>query len=312
MEKSKILSLGKEYAMLIFGVLLFCAGWGCFMIPNNLSGGGLTGLCTVIQYATDGRLQVSYMYAAINVVLLAGAFFILGGGFGFKTIICIALSSLGFELFAEIHVLHALEGSFMYIPERFLIPVVGGLMEGAGLGIIFRNGGSTGGSDILALVINKYWPVSPGRFFLVSDLGIVLTMLLLPDRAFSDLIYGVIMVITSSVTIDAVAIGGRHAVQVMIFSDKYDEIADYINSAMDRGVTAIQAMGWYTKSDKKVLLVLLREKEVFQVTKMVKGVDKKAFLSISPANNVYGEGFEEIKAGVKTKAKKNNGNGNGN
>ena len=202
--------------------------------------------------------------------------------------------------------IHSVEGTFMYVPERFMLPLVAGLAEGAGLGIIFRYGGSTGGSDILALVINKYWPVSPGKFFLISDLVIVLSMLVLPGRALSDLLYGFIMVVASSLTIDAVAIGGRHSVQVMIFSEKYEQIADYINMEMDRGVTAIRAIGWYTQAEKKVLLVLLREREVFEVTKMIKNLDKRAFLSISPASNVYGEGFEEIKAGVKRKKKNEN------
>ena len=293
-----------DYLLMTLGVVLYCASWECFMIPNGMSSGGLTGLCTVIQYATGGRLQVSFLYAVINVFLLLLAFAVMGARFGFKTIYCIALASLVFKLFSLLPQTHSVEGQFLYIPEKFLIPAIAGLMEGVGLGVIFRNGGSTGGSDILALMVNKFWPVSPGRFFLVTDCVIVLSMLLLPDKAFGDLVYGLIMVLISAPVVDAVLIGGRSAVQMMVFSDKYDQIADYIIHEMDRGVTAIQAVGWYTQQEKRVLLVVMRQKEVHQVTRTIKDLDQKAFISVSPANNVYGEGFEEIKSGIPVKKNK--------
>ena len=152
-------------------------------------------------------------------------------------------------------------------------------------------------------MVNKFWPVSPGRFFLVTDCVIVLSMLLLPDKTFSDLVYGVIMILISAPVVDAVLIGGRSAVQMMVFSEQYEEIADYIIREMDRGVTAIQAVGWYTKQEKRVLLIVMRQKEVHQVTRTIQELDRKAFISVSPANNVYGEGFEEIKSGFKLNKK---------
>ncbi len=301
-EKLRIL-IG-DYLLMTLGVILYCASWECFMIPNGMSSGGLTGLCTVIQYATGGRLEVSFLYAAVNVVLLLVAFLVMGARFGFKTIYCIALASVIFKLFSLFPQTHSLEGHFLYVPEKFLIPAIAGLLEGVGLGVIFRNGGSTGGSDILALMVNKFWPVSPGRFFLVTDCVIVLSMLLLPDKSFSDLVYGFIMILISAPVVDAVLIGGRSAVQMMVFSEKYEEIADYIIREMNRGVTAIQAIGWYTKQEKRVLLVVMRQKEVHQVTRTIKDLDGTAFISVSPANNVYGEGFEQIKSGIQLNKKK--------
>ncbi len=301
-EKLRIL-IG-DYLLMTLGVILYCASWECFMIPNGMSSGGLTGLCTVIQYATGGRLEVSFLYAAVNVVLLLIAFLVMGARFGFKTIYCIALASVIFKLFSLFPQTHSLEGHFLYVPEKFLIPAIAGLLEGVGLGVIFRNGGSTGGSDILALMVNKFWPVSPGRFFLVTDCVIVLSMLLLPDKSFSDLVYGFIMILISAPVVDAVLIGGRSAVQMMVFSEKYEEIADYIIREMNRGVTAIQAIGWYTKQEKRVLLIVMRQKEVHQVTRTIKDLDGTAFISVSPANNVYGEGFEQIKSGIQLNKKK--------
>ena len=301
-EKLRIL-IG-DYLLMTLGVILYCASWECFMIPNGMSSGGLTGLCTVIQYATGGRLEVSFLYAAVNVVLLLIAFLVMGARFGFKTIYCIALASVIFKLFSLFPQTHSLEGHFLYVPEKFLIPAIAGLLEGVGLGVIFRNGGSTGGSDILALMVNKFWPVSPGRFFLATDCVIVLSMLLLPDKSFSDLVYGFIMILISAPVVDAVLIGGRSAVQMMVFSEKYEEIADYIIREMNRGVTAIQAIGWYTKQEKRVLLIVMRQKEVHQVTRTIKDLDGTAFISVSPANNVYGEGFERIKSGIQLNKKK--------
>ncbi|MBR1576543.1 MAG: YitT family protein [Bacteroidales bacterium] len=299
--KRKLWKIIGEYAVMILGVALYCASWECFMIPNDLSSGGLTGLCTVIQYATGGRLKVSFLYAAINVFLLLLAFAVMGAKFGFKTICCIALASLFFHLFEMVPQLHSVEGRFLFVPEKWMIPAIGGLLEGGGLGLIFRTGGSTGGSDILALIVNKFWPVTPGRFFLISDIIIVLSLLLLPGRAFADLVYGFIMIIISATILDAVLVGGRSSVQMMIFSEKSKEIADYIIRQMDRGVTALHAMGWYTQQEKDVLLVVVQQKEVFEITRMVKNLDRKAFMSISPASNVYGEGFEEIKSGLEKK-----------
>lgn len=298
LNREKLLSTIGDYVMMTLGVILYCASWELFMIPNGMSSGGLTGLCTVIQYATGGKLKVSFLYAAFNVILLLIAFAVMGARFGFKTIYCIVLASVFFQLMSIFPQAHSVEGHFLYVPEKIMIPAIGGLLEGIGLGVIFRHGGSTGGSDILALMVNKFWPVSPGRFFLVTDFVIVMSLLLLPDRTFADLIYGFIMILISAPILDAVLIGGRSVVQLMVFSNKYQEIADYIIHDLERGVTAIQAMGWYTQQEKKVLLIVMRQKEVHEVTRKIKELDKTAFISITPASNVYGEGFEEIKSGI--------------
>ena len=299
MDRKHIWNVIGEYAVMTVGAIIFCSGWCFFMIPNDMSSGGLTGLCTLIQYATGGALPIAWTYAAFNVVLLLLAFLVMGSRFGAKTIYCILLVSVLYEVMPLFPKAFSVEGNFLHVPERFMIPLIAGLLEGVGLGVIFRNGGSTGGSDILALMVNKFWPVSPGRFFLVTDFLIVLALLLLPGRTFEDLLYGFLMIGVSAPVLDAVLIGRRSAVQMMIFSDRYEEIADYINNEMERGVTAIHAMGWYTRQEKDVLMVVVQQKEVFQITRMVKERDRKAFISISPATNVYGEGFEEIKSGIK-------------
>lgn len=294
----------KEYSLLTLGVLIFSAAWGCFMIPNNMSSGGLTGLCTVVQYATAGKIPVSWSYGALNVLLLLLAFFIMGGRFGFKTIYCIAVSTLALDLFPLIPQIHSIPGNFLYIPEKFIIPIISGAMEGLGLGMMFRQGGSSGGTDILALIINKYWPVSPGKFFFISDSIIIFSLLLLPGRTFSDLIYAFLMTVTSATMVDRVMLGGKSTIQVLVFSEMFDKIADYIIKEQDRGVTALNAVGWYTRKEKKVLLIVMQQKQLYDVTSAIKEIDPQAFVSISPASSVYGEGFDEIKSGIKKRRKK--------
>lgn len=292
-----------EYLAMTAGCLLFCLAWECFIIPNNFTSGGLTGLCTIIQYATNGAVPVAYSYGIINVFLLVIALIVFGARFGIKTLFCIALTTLLFEVLPQFDFLHSVEGNFLYIPEKLVLPVVGGLMEGVGLAIIFIYGGSTGGSDIIAFVVNKYWPVSIGRMYIYMDMVIIAALLLLPGKVFADVIYGFIMMIVSATTLDAVMLGRQSTVQLLIFSDKYQEIADYINKRMDRGVTALQATGWFTKQDKQVLLVLLRKRELPEISKVIKSLDHKAFMSVTSAKGVYGEGFEEIKVGINRKSK---------
>ena len=299
--KNKALKAVGEYLILILGSLLFAIAWEGFVIPNNMSSGGMMGLFTVIQYATKGAVDASLLYMIVNVALLAVAFVILGLKFGIRTIFCIILTSVFMPMVAQIPWLHSVPGNFLALPDPILVPVIGGLLEGVALGLVFRYNGSTGGSDILAMFINKYWPVSLGKFFIITDSVIITSILLLPGKQFGDMVYGYIMMLISALVLDWVSTGAKSTVQLLVFSSQYEKIADHITRDLDRGVTVLKAMGWYTKSDKNVLLILVRKKELFDLTKSIKEVDPKAFMSVSNASGVYGEGFEEIKVGFKKK-----------
>ena len=293
-----------EYLVLTLACFIFAMAWECFMIPNGMSAGGMMGLCTIIQYATGGLIQAQYSYFAINALLIIVAVMAMGIGFGFKTIYCIVVSSLAMELIGKMVVLHAVPGSFFYMEERVLIPIVAGLFEAVGLGLVLRYGGSTGGTDIIALMVNKYYPVSLSTVFLVSDVVICGLLLALPEKTFSDMCYGLEEVFIFSMVVDLVVGGKRTSYQLLVFSEKYDQIADHIISKMDRGVTVLKAQGWFTKADRNVLLILINQNQMSELSRVIKELDPRAFMSISPTRNVYGEGFEEIKAGVKLKKKK--------
>ena len=295
-----------EFLVLTVACFIFAFAWEGFMIPNGMSAGGMMGLCTVIQYATGGMIPAQYSYFAINAILIVVAVIAMGIGFGFKTIYCIVMSSLAMEVIASLPAVQSVAGEFFYVRETLLIPVIAGLLEALGLGLVLRYGASTGGTDIIAVMVNKYWPVSLSKVFLISDIVIVTLLLFLPDKSFTDMVYGLVEIITFTVIIDYVVGGNRSSYQLLVFSDKYSEIADHIITNMDRGVTVLSAQGWYTKQEKNVLLILINRKQLPGLTKVIKEVDPRAFMSVSSTNNVYGEGFEEIKAGLKRKNKADN------
>lgn len=301
MLTSKAGKLIKEYLILTLACFIFGLAWEGFMIPNGMSAGGMMGLCTVIQYATNGLIQAQYSYFVLNALLVLVAVAAMGIGFGFKTIYCIAMSSIAMGVLEKLTVLHCIDGSFFFVQETVLIPIIAGVLEATGIGLVLRFGGSTGGTDIVALMVNKYWPVSLSTAFLVSDLIVCSLLLFLPEKCFSDMCYGLAELVTFSLMIDMVVGGKKSSYQLLVFSDKYVEIADHIITNMGRGVTVLKAQGWYTKKDKNVLLILINQKEFPSLSKVIKDVDPRAFMSVSKTNSVYGEGFEEIKAGVKIK-----------
>ena len=303
-DRRKLLSTVKDYLILTVASFRFAFAWEGFMIPNGMSAGGMMGLCTIVQYATGGFIQAQYSYIVINAVLIIVAVLAMGIGFGFKTIYCIVVSSLAMGLVGSLDFLHSAPGEFLFIQERVLIPVFAGAIEAIGIGLILRYGGSTGGTDIISLMVNKYWPISLSMIYLVTDVIICSLLLFLPEKNFSDMCYGLEELVVFSLMIDIVVGGKRSSYQLLVFSEHYKEIADHIITNMDRGVTLLKAQGWYTKKDKDVLLILINQKELPSLTRVIKEVDPRAFMSISPTNNVYGEGFEEIKTGVSLKKKK--------
>ena len=296
----------RDYLILTLASFIFAFAWEGFMIPNGMSAGGIMGLCTIIQYATGGLIQAQYSYFAINALLLIVAVLAMGIGFGFKTVYCIIMTSVAMEIIGNIPAIHCVTGGFFFVRETLLIPVIAGVLEAVGIGLVLRNGGSTGGTDIIALMINKYWPVSLSTAFLVSDLIICSLLLFLPEKQFADMCYGLVELVTFSLMIDMVVGGKKSSYQLLVFSDRYSEIADHISSRMDRGVTVLRATGWFTRKERNVLLILISQKQFPALSRAIKDIDPKAFMSVSQTHNVYGEGFEEIKAGVHTHKKKKN------
>ena len=298
MEKNKVLNLLWDYILMTIGATIFCMAWTSIIIPTGMASGGLTGLCTIIEYATKGAIPMGIPYWIMNIGLLVIGFLSLGRAFGIKTIYVIALTSLLFEVLPKFPQLEVL------IDEKFFVALVGASLESVGIGLVLLRGGSTGGTDIVAMMINKYWPVSPGRVYLFSDIFIISMLLFIPDKGLVDMIYAAVVMIGFSFGVDYVLLGNKSSVQILVFSSKYQMIADHIIHNVRRGVTALQSVGWYSQKESKVLLIIARKYQMNEVVNEIKSIDKKAFISVSTAMSVYGEGFEEVKTGLKLK--KNN------
>ncbi len=296
MKLNKFMSVLWDYFLMTVGSVIFCMAWTSFVIPNGVASGGLTGLCTIIQYGTG--IPIGWTYPVLNVILLLLGFLALGKGFGIKTIYVIALTSLLFDILPQFPQLEVM------MEEKLLVALVGGLMEAVGIGLVLQRGGSTGGTDIIAMMINKYWPVSPGKVYLYTDIFIISSVLLVPDKGLVDMIYAYVMMLGFSFGVDYVLLGNKSSIQILIFSSKYQEIADHMINNVQRGVTALESVGWYSQMESKVLLVIARKNQMNEIVNEVKNIDKKAFISVSTTMSVYGEGFEEVKTGLKLK--KNN------
>ncbi len=299
-KKHKFLSVIDDYIVITIGVALYTFAWADMLIPNGIASGGLTGACTILNFATGIPVYLSYI--VVNTLLILGGTLVLGKGFGFKTLYAIGLSSLGLDIFAGMEFLH------VFFDNKLLLVVVAAIIESIGITCILARGGSTGGTDIVALIINKFWPISLGKVFLALDLFIIASVLLIPGKTVEDMVYGYVAMVIFSVFVDWVLLGRNSTWQIMVFSNKYKEIADTVIHDLNRGVTALDAQGWYSGESKKVLLILVRKPELHTITKVVKELDPTAFVTVSSASTVYGEGFDEMKTGINLKLKKKSDN----
>lgn len=296
-KRAKTIFTGvKEYIIIALGLLIYSLGWSVFLIPNGLVGGGVTGISAIIYYMSG--FPVSYSYLFINAVLLIIGIRILGKAFGVKTVYAVILVTIFLKFIPGI-IPQELIDDIAIGNGKLLSAIIGGACAGAGIAITFTQGGSSGGTDIIALIINKYRNISPGRLILLMDIIIVASSLLIPTDGslgsrVATMIYGYVLISVVSYTIDLVLSGARQSIQIFIFSKNHEAIADKITS-IGRGVTVINAMGWFTKQEGKVLMVIVRRTEINYVFKVVRETDRNAFLSVGNVMGVYGQGFDEMK-----------------
>lgn len=296
-KTKRIFTVIKEYLIITLGLLCYTAGWVIFVIPHGMVGGGVSGMGALIYYATG--FPVSYSYFLINIVLLLIALKVLGKGFGFKTVFAVVIASVFFKILPEL------------IPETFIqeiaisngklmSAIIGGAISGVGIALTFSQGGSTGGTDIVALMITKYRNVSPGKIILYIDIFIIASSILLPNdlnmgAKFANVVYGYIITGLCASTLDLLLSGMKQSIQMFIFSKNYASIADRITNELRRGVTVLDGQGWFSKQNGKVLLVIAKKTDMNYIYKIVKDEDKDAFMSEGSVRGVYGQGFDQIK-----------------
>lgn len=284
-KKEKLVHIVKDYVIITFGLILYSLSWTFFLVPAQITGGGVSGLAAVIFYSY--KIPIGLTFFFVNLFLVVIAIKVLGASFGVKTIFSMVVISIAFSVLPTLP-------SGAIIQDNFLSSVLGGMMGGAGIGLVFSRGGSTGGTDIIAMIVNKYHNISPGRIILYCDVIIIGSSYFLL-HSLDKMVYGFVSMAVVSYTLDAFLSGANASAQIFIFSTKYDEIADFINNEFGRGVTALNGTGWYTQNDVRVLITVVRKKETSILFRKVKEIDPNAFVSMASVMGVYGQGFDKIK-----------------
>lgn len=292
MGKKDIVGLIRDYAFMSFGIMLFVVGYTCFMLPYEVTSGGMGGVAAIIYYATGFPAQ--YSYFLINIGLLLIAFKIMGWRYTARTLIANIIISLAMGVMQEI--IREPDGTLPKLvgDELFMACVLAGVCEGVGLAFVFQSGGSTGGTDIIASCVNKYRDIQLGRIMLLLDLFIVASGYFIVHSA-EKLVVGYLVMFISMMVLDYVLNMANQSVQFTIISEHYEEIADAVNRHMDRGVTVLNGSGWYSKEERRVLLILAKKREKQRIMQLIRYKDPNAFLSVSNVEGVFGEGFDKIK-----------------
>lgn len=282
--KQSLIRETRDYLMIALGLILYGIGWTVFLLPNDITTGGVPGIASIVYFATG--FPVQYTYFSINLILLLLSIRILGWKFSIKTV---------FTLTFFLSIIQRLASGVVLLHDQpFMACVIGASLCGGGIGIAFSSNGSTGGTDIIAAIINKYRDITLGRVMLICDL-IIISSSYFVLKDWEKVVYGYVTLYICSFVLDQVVNSARQSVQFFIISEKYDEIARHINVYPHRGATVINASGFYSGKEQKMLFVLAKKRESTIIFRLIKDIDPNAFVSQSAVIGVYGEGFDRIK-----------------
>lgn len=279
----------KDYFFITLGVAIYAFGFASFILPHDVVIGGLAGLSTILYFTLGIPIAVGNY--ACNLILLAIAYRVVGKQFVIGTIFGATMISVMMGIAIP------LCGDIFHL-DPFLSCVIGGIMAGIGIGMAFTHGGSTGGTDIVAAMVAKHTNVTIGRMMIYVDMCIISSSYLIFHKI-DTVVYGFIVLFMCSYMADLLINTNRQAVQFTIFSRRWQEIATAVNNEAHRGCTVLTGMGWYSKQEVKVLMVLARKIESVQIFRIVKSIDPEAFITQANVNGVYGKGFDQMKVRMK-------------
>ena len=287
-----------SYIKIFIGLAIFAAGYTYFMLPYKIMSGGISGVAALIYYGTG--FHAGYSYFIINTLLIVMAWYTLGWRFCVRTTVATVVVSFMIDTLQISITEVGPDGKETLTrvlgDQLFMACVIGSMLEGLGLAIVFLAGGSTGGTDIVALTVNKYRDISLGRSMLFVDLFVVGSSYLM-FRDIERLVACYLCLFISINVIDYVVNGSRQSVQFTIISQKHKEIAQAISDQVDRGVTILHGEGWYSKEERQVLLIMAKKQESRLIFQLIRIIDPKAFVTMSNVEGVFGEGFDKIKKG---------------
>lgn len=282
----------QDYVMIAFGMILYCIGWTVFLLPNDITTGGVPGIASVVYFAI--KLPVQYVYFGLNAILLMLALKILGFKFSIKTIFAV------FVLTFLLSITQKWTSNFHILSDQpFMACALGASFCGAGIGVALSYNGSTGGTDIVAAIVNKYRDISLGRVIMFCDM-IIISSSYFVLQDWEKVVYGYVTLFICSFVLDQIVNSNRQSVQFFIISKHYEEIGHRINKDMHRGVTVIDGTGLYTGLGVKMMFVLAKKRESNMIFRLIQDIDPDAFVSQSAVIGVYGKGFDHIK--IKSKS----------
>lgn len=275
------------------GMFLYAFGWiGC-ILPAGGVGGGASGLsiiiCTALEKYFGVSIEIGTMVFCINSILLIILGLMVGWKFGVKTVYCISILSIAMNLLQTL-----LDGYVLFELETILMIALGAISSGIGVALCFKQGGSTGGIDIVAMIINNYRTVSYGKIVVYCDFAIIGSSMLI-GMGIEAVIYGYLLTAIFSYTVDLLMSGSQQSSQIFIISKDPQAMADAIMNSLHRGITLIDSQGWYTKESSKIVMIVCRKRESGMILSVVRSVDPEAFITVGSVMGVYGQGFEELR-----------------
>ena len=296
LTKAAVWEMCKNNLLMLAGILIYVISYVYFLLPYQLISGGMNGIATLIYYTLGFHPSITYL--VMNVFLIIIGAKIMGWNYCVKTVLAIGIISFLINLFQQGITTVDAQGNeqLMHIvgDQKFMACVIGALMEGLGLALVFLSGGSTGGIDIIASSINKYWNISMGRLMFCIYLSIIGSSYFIFHNL-ETMVVGYLTMLMSMFFLDYITNGLRQSVQFIIVSDKYEEIATEVNQKMERGVTVLYGEGFYSKEKRQVLLILAKKFESRALFALIRQIDPRAFVSMGNVEGVFGEGVDKIK-----------------
>ena len=276
----------KDYLTIFLGTFMYALGVTLFIMPHQFVLGGLTGVAVLFNYGFG--MPVSIMVLIMNAVLLTVSYKVLGTEFLIKTVVGVG------SLTAFLGFFETLNFTPIMTEEPLMAGLIGSIVAGSGVGLVLSVNSSTGGTDIIILIINKYRNVTPGRTMLFIDLFIVTSSFII-FKSIETIVFGIIIIAVMSTSVDWILNGIRQSVQFFIVSREYEEIATQVNLQLDRGCTVLDGTGWYTKKEQKVLVLMAKRSESNSIFRLVKSIDPNAFVSQTNVVGVYGKRFDRMR-----------------
>ena len=286
LSRQVLLRETRDYLMIALGMILYGIGWTVFLLPNDITTGGVPGIASIVFWVTGFPVQSTYFL--LTAVFMMLALKILGFKFSIKTIFAVFTLTFFLSLIQELTA-----GMHLLQDQPFMACVLGASFCGSGIGIAFSSNGSTGGTDIIAAIINKYRDITLGRVMMICDM-IIITSSYFVLKDWEKVVYGFVTLYVCSFVLDQIVNSARQSVQFFIISKKYQEIGKEIN-ALHRGVTVIDATGLYTGQEQKMMFVLAKKRQSTTIFRIINDIDPTAFVSQSAVIGVYGEGFDHFK-----------------